>query len=49
MERAIAFLSGDYEEAARILTEKMNAFAQNEEFELALEYRNKIEMLSRLE
>lgn len=48
VERAIAFLSGDYEEAARILTEKMNAFAQNEEFELALEYRNKIEMLSRL-
>ena len=26
----------------------MNAFAENEEFELALEYRDKIEMLSRL-
>ncbi len=48
VEKAIAFLGGNYEEAEALLTQKMNAFAENEEFELALEYRNKIEMLSRL-
>lgn len=48
VERALAFLGGNYEEAEALLTQKMNAFAENEEFELALEYRNKIEMLSRL-
>ena len=48
VEKAIAFLGGNYEEAETLLTQKMNAFAENEEFELALEYRNKIEMLSRL-
>ena len=47
-EKAAAFLSGDYEEAQAILAEKMASFAANEEFELALDYRNKIEMLSRL-
>ncbi len=48
VEKAIAFLSGDYEEAERILKEKMAQFAEEEQFELALDYRNKIEMLSRL-
>ena len=48
VEKALAFLGGNYEEAEALLTQKMNAFAENEEFELALEYRNKIEMLSRL-
>ena len=48
VEKALAFLGGNYEEAETLLTQKMNAFAENEEFELALEYRNKIEMLSRL-
>ena len=48
VEKVLAFLSGDYEEAERLLTEKMKAFAENEEFELALEYRDRIEMLSRL-
>ena len=47
-EKAAAFLSGDYEEAQAVLAEKMASFAANEEFELALDYRNKIEMLSRL-
>ena len=37
VEKVLAFLSGDYEEAERLLTEKMKAFAENEEFELALE------------
>ena len=48
VERALAFLGGDYEEAAAMLAEKMAVFAAREEFELALEYRNRIEMLSRL-
>ena len=48
VQKTIAFLGGEYEEAAALLTQKMNAFAENEEFELALEYRDKIEMLSRL-
>ena len=48
VEKVLAFLSGDYEEAERLLTEKMKAFAENEEFELALEYRDRIEMLTRL-
>ena len=48
VEKALAFLGGNYEEAETLRTQKMNAFAENEEFELALEYRNKIEMLSRL-
>lgn len=48
VEKAIAFLSGDYEEAEAILKEKMTKFAEEEQFELALDYRNKIEMLSRL-
>ena len=48
VERALAFLSGDYEEAERILTEKMRGFAEREEFELAMEYRDRIDMLSRL-
>ena len=48
VEKTLSFLAGNYEEAESLLSEKMEAFAANEEFELALEYRNKIEMLSRL-
>ncbi len=48
VEKTLAFLGGDYEEAARILTEKMAAFAESEEFELALDYREKIKMLAKL-
>ncbi len=48
VEKTIAFLSGDYEEAERILTEKMKQFAEEEQFELALDYRNKIDMLAGL-
>ncbi len=48
VEKVLAFLAGDYEEAAQLLNQKMTAFAEREEFELALEYRNRIEMLSRL-
>ena len=45
---AASFLAGNYEEAEELLREKMQKFAENEEFELALEYRDRIGMLSRL-
>jgi len=48
VKRAIAFLDGNYEDAETILREKMIAFAENEEFELAMEYREKLQMLSKL-
>lgn len=48
VKSALSFLDGDYEEAEKILQEKMLRFAQNEEFELAMEYREKLAMLSKL-
>ena len=48
VKKALAFLDGDYEEAESILREKMTAFAENEEFELAMQYREKLQMLSKL-
>ena len=48
VKRTLAFLDGNYEEAEAILREKMLRFAENEEFELAMEYRQKLEMLSKL-
>ncbi len=48
VEDAISFLSGNYEEAERILIAKMQSFAEDEQFELALDYRNKISMLKKL-
>ncbi len=48
VERALAFLGGDYEEAEALLAEKMEKLAENEQFELALDYRNKIRMLKKL-
>ncbi len=48
VEKTLSFLSGNYEEAENILREKMARFAEAEEFELALEYRDKIEMLAKL-
>ncbi len=48
VEKTLAFLGGDYEEAQTILEEKMKELAENEEFELALDYRNKIRMLAKL-
>lgn len=44
----LSFLDGDYEKAEEILQEKMLRFAENEEFELAMEYREKLQMLSKL-
>ncbi len=48
VEKTISFLSGNYEEAEEILKEKMKKFAEEEQFELALDYRNKISALSAL-
>ena len=48
VKKAVAFLDGDYEEAEEILKGKMLRFAENEEFELAMEYREKLAMLSKL-
>ncbi len=48
VEKVLAFLGGDYEEAQAILAEKMQKFSENEEFELALEYRDRLRMLEKL-
>lgn len=48
VKKALSFLDGNYEEAEEILKSKMISFAENEEFELALEYREKLQMLSKL-
>lgn len=48
VEGAISFLSGNYEETEKLLREKMTFFADSEEFELAMDYRRKIEMLSKM-
>ncbi len=48
VKSALSFLDGNYEEAEKLLKEKMLRFAENEEFELAMEYREKLNMLSKL-
>ncbi len=48
VKKALSFLDGNYEEAEEILRGKMQRFAENEEFELAMEYREKLRMLSKL-
>lgn len=48
VKKTLAFLDGNYEEAEEILQQKMLLFAENEEFELAMEYREKLKMLSKL-
>lgn len=45
---AIDFLSGNDDEAENILREKMQKFSENEEFELALLYRDKISVLKKI-
>ncbi len=48
VKKVLSFLDGNYEEAEEILKGKMLAFADSEEFELAMEYREKLQMLSKL-
>ncbi len=49
VKNALNFLEGNYAGAREILTEKMLAAAENEAFELALDYKEKLSMLSKLE
>lgn len=48
VKKTLSFLDGNYEEAEAVLTQKMTSFAENEEFELAIDYKNKLSMLSKL-
>lgn len=48
VKKTLSFLDGNYEDAEKILSEKMLRFAAEEEFELAMEYREKLKMLSKL-
>lgn len=48
VKKVLSFLDGNYEEAEEILTQKMLSFAESEEFELAMDYKNKLQMLSKL-
>ena len=48
VKETLSFLDGNYEEAESLLQEKMFRFAEQEEFELAMEYREKLAMLSKL-
>ncbi len=48
VKEALSFLDGSYEETESLLQEKMLAFAEREEFELAMQYREKLTMLSKL-
>ncbi|MCD7728611.1 MAG: excinuclease ABC subunit UvrC [Clostridia bacterium] len=49
VKNALNFLEGDYNQGEELLKSKMLAAAENENFELALDYRNKIEMLTKME
>lgn len=49
IKKALSFLDGNYKEAEELLKSKMTAAAENENFELALDYKNKLAMLSKLE
>lgn len=49
VKRALAFLDGNFKDAEKLLTQKMTSAAENENFEMALDYKNKLAMLSKLE
>ncbi len=49
VKQALNFLDGNYSAASEILKSRMLAAAENEAFELALDYKNKLSMLSKLE
>ncbi|MBQ7348759.1 MAG: excinuclease ABC subunit C, partial [Clostridia bacterium] len=48
VKSAIEFLSGDIADAERILTEKMTLFAQMEQFETAIKYKEALKGLEKL-
>ena len=49
VKNALSFLEGNYKQAEQLLTSKMLTAAESENFELALDYKNKLEMLNKLE
>lgn len=49
VKKALEFLDGNYKDAEQVLKNKMLSAADGENFELALEYKNKLAMLSKLE
>ena len=49
VKKALDFLEGNLHEAEELLKSKMFSAANDENFELALDYKNKLEMLSKLE
>ncbi len=48
MQKVIDFLKGNDREVERVLTDKMKKFAAEENFEVALNYRNKLQLLDKL-
>ena len=48
IRRVISFLKGNDREVERVLTEKMMAFAEEENFEVALNYKHKLKVLDNL-
>ena len=49
VKKAVDFLDGNLAEAQSVLKNKMLAAADNENFELALDYKNKLGMIAKLE
>lgn len=49
VKKALNFLDGNLKEAEELLNSKMLSAAESENFELALDYKNKLSMLSKLE
>lgn len=49
VKKALDFLEGNYKQAYSVLQEKMLAAADKEMFELAIDYKTKMQMLSKLE
>ncbi len=49
VKKAIAFLEGEDVGAEQILKEKMEFFAQNEQFEVAIKYRDKLALLQKID
>ncbi|MDE6869054.1 MAG: excinuclease ABC subunit UvrC [Clostridia bacterium] len=49
VKSALSFLDGNYKEAEKLLKAKMLSAAEGENFELAIDYKNKLAMLSKLE
>lgn len=48
MQKVLDFLKGNDREVERVLTDKMKKFAAEENFEVALNYRNKLQLLDKL-